>query len=38
MPNKFIFDVDGTLTPSRAKINPEFEKWYNKAQAKPWSI
>mgnify|MGYP001166272196 FL=1 len=28
MPNKFIFDVDGTLTPSRAKINPEFEKWF----------
>lgn len=26
--NKFIFDVDGTLTPSRGKINKEFEKWF----------
>jgi len=26
--NKFIFDVDGTLTPSRGKINKEFEQWF----------
>jgi len=26
--NKFIFDVDGTLTPSRQTIDPEFEKWF----------
>lgn len=26
--NKFIFDVDGTLTPSRGIIDPEFEKWF----------
>jgi phosphomannomutase len=25
---KFIFDVDGTLTPSRQKINSEFEEWF----------
>lgn len=25
---RFIFDVDGTLTPSRQKINPEFQKWF----------
>jgi phosphomannomutase len=25
---KFIFDVDGTLTPSRAKIDPEFKNWF----------
>jgi len=25
---KFIFDVDGTLTPSRAKIDLQFEKWF----------
>ena len=24
----FIFDVDGTLTPSRGKINLEFGKWF----------
>lgn len=24
----FVFDVDGTLTPSREKINPEFEKFF----------
>lgn len=28
MKNKFIFDVDGTLTPSRDKINKEFKKWF----------
>ena len=28
MPTKFIFDVDGTLTPSREKIAPEFERWF----------
>lgn len=26
--NKFIFDVDGTLTPSRGKIDPEFNKFF----------
>lgn len=25
---KFIFDVDGTLTPSRSKIDPEFKNWF----------
>lgn len=25
---KFVFDVDGTLTPSRAIIDWEFEKWF----------
>ena len=28
MPNKFIFDVDGTLTPSRERIAPDFERWF----------
>ena len=28
MRNKFIFDVDGTLTPSRGLINKEFEKFF----------
>lgn len=27
--NKFIFDVDGTLTPSRGLINPKFKKFFN---------
>jgi phosphomannomutase len=26
--NKFIFDVDGTLTPSRQKIDPSFKEWF----------
>jgi len=26
--NKFIFDVDGTLTPSRQKIDPTFKDWF----------
>jgi len=26
---RFIFDVDGTLTPSRGLINPEFKLWFN---------
>jgi len=26
--NRFIFDVDGTLTPSRGKIDSEFEKFF----------
>lgn len=26
--NKFIFDVDGTLTPSRGKIDPLFEEFF----------
>ena len=25
---KYIFDVDGTLTPSRGSINSKFEKWF----------
>lgn len=28
MANKFIFDVDGTLTPSRQHIDSEFNKWF----------
>ena len=27
--NKFIFDVDGTLTPSRGIIDPKFKKFFN---------
>ena len=27
--NKFIFDVDGTLTPSRGKIDPTFKEFFN---------
>ena len=27
--NKFIFDVDGTLTPSRGIINPDFKAFFN---------
>jgi phosphomannomutase len=26
--NKFIFDVDGTLTPSRRNINSDFQRWF----------
>jgi phosphomannomutase len=26
--NKFLFDVDGTLTPSRQQIDPEFRNWF----------
>jgi phosphomannomutase len=26
--NRFIFDVDGTLTPSRQKINADFQRWF----------
>ena len=25
---RFIFDVDGTLTPSRGRIDPQFEAWF----------
>ena len=28
--NKFIFDVDGTLTPSRGLIDPTFKEYFNK--------
>ena len=28
MIERFIFDVDGTLTPSRGRIDPEFEKFF----------
>jgi phosphomannomutase len=27
---RFIFDVDGTLTPSRSKMDPEFKDWFLK--------
>ena len=27
--NKFIFDVDGTLTPSRGTIDPKFKEFFN---------
>ena len=27
--NKFIFDVDGTLTPSRGLIDSEFKQFFN---------
>ena len=27
MNNKYIFDVDGTLTPSRQQIDHDFEKY-----------
>lgn len=27
--NRFVFDVDGTLTPSRRTIDPEFKKFFN---------
>lgn len=26
--NKFIFDIDGTLTPSRQTIDPAFKEWF----------
>jgi phosphomannomutase len=26
--NKFVFDVDGTLTPSRGRINEDFRLWF----------
>jgi len=28
--NKFIFDVDGTLTPSRGRMNKHFASWFSK--------
>ena len=28
MNNKYIFDVDGTLTPSRQQMDTEFKKWF----------
>lgn len=28
MKRAFVFDVDGTITPSRQKIDPEFEKYF----------
>lgn len=28
MTRRFIFDVDGTLTPSRGPMDPEFQKWF----------
>ena len=30
MSNKFIFDVDGTITPSRSRIDKEFAVWFSK--------
>lgn len=32
--NKFIFDVDGTLTPSRGVINKKFKSWFDKFASK----
>jgi phosphomannomutase len=26
--NRFVFDVDGTLTPSRQTIDPQFKEWF----------
>ena len=26
---EFVFDVDGTLTPSRGKIDPEFKQFFD---------
>ena len=28
--NNFIFDVDGTLTPSRRSMNTQFSNWFEK--------
>lgn len=38
--NKFIFDVDGTLTPSRQKIDPQFEAWFSNfiSKEKVWLV
>ena len=30
MTNKFIFDVDGTLTPSRGRIDRKFASWFSR--------
>ena len=30
----FIFDVDGTLTPSRQEMDKEFQKWFTGFQEK----
>ena len=30
----FIFDVDGTLTPSRQEMDKEFQKWFTQFQEK----
>ena len=27
--NRFIFDVDGTLTPSRGLMDSQFQQWFN---------
>jgi|SRR6056300_1725969 len=32
MSKKFIFDVDGTLTPSRKPMDLEFKEWFNQFQ------
>ena len=29
MKTKYVFDVDGTLTPSRGLIDPEFKAFFN---------
>lgn len=38
--NKYIFDVDGTLTPSRQKIDPQFEAWFSNfiSREKVWLV
>ena len=32
MTRRFIFDVDGTLTPSRQEMDPEFQRWFTSFQ------
>ena len=32
--NRFIFDIDGTLTPSRCEMDPRFRKWFVTFQKK----
>lgn len=34
MANSYIFDVDGTLTPSRGLIDPNFKQWFNQFLSK----
>ena len=30
MPTKFIFDIDGTITPSRQRMDIEFARWFSR--------
>ena len=34
--NNFVFDVDGTLTPSRQAIDPEFASWWKNWCVNKW--